>query len=143
MMKEITAIIRRNQIQETKNALAEIGCPSLTIYSVEGRGKQKGVIYAELDQEMVDEIPSPVRLVPTPSIYATEHDVPKALIYVPKRMITVVTTEDMVHAVVQTIIKVNQTGKYGDGKIFVSTIEDSTRIRTGEHGENTVTCELE
>ncbi|KJR40992.1 Nitrogen regulatory protein PII [Candidatus Magnetoovum chiemensis] len=142
-MKEVTAIIRRDKIAETKNALAEIGCPALTIYSVEGRGKQKGVIYAELDSEMPDDYPSSVKLKPTPSVYAMEHDLQKPLLYVPKRMLSVVTTDEMVYAIVQAIIKVNQTGRFGDGKIFVSPIEESTRIRTGEKGEKTVSCELE
>ncbi|KJJ85874.1 nitrogen regulatory protein P-II [Candidatus Omnitrophus magneticus] len=142
-MKEVTAIIRRDKLPDTKNALADLGCPSITIYSVDGRGKQKGVMYAEFDKDMADDYSTSVKLTPTPSVYAMEHDLPKAVLYVPKRMISVVVLDELVPGIIKAIIKVNQTGRYGDGKIFVSPIEESTRIRTGEVGEKTVTCEID
>lgn len=131
-MKEITAIIRRDKLPETKQVLEELGYPSLTIQSVEGRGKQKGAMCAEMDSEMPDSFCTAVKLMPTPSTYALEHTLPKVALYVPKRMLTIVVPDDVVSKVVKSIIKVNQTGKHGDGKIFVSPIEGAVRVRTGE-----------
>jgi nitrogen regulatory protein PII 2 len=118
-MKEITAIIRRDKLPETKQVLEELGYPSLTIQSVEGRGKQKGAMCAEMDSEMPDSFCTAVKLTPTPSAYALEHTLPKIALYVPKRMLTIVVPDDVVKKIVKSIIKVNQTGKAGDGKIFV------------------------
>jgi nitrogen regulatory protein PII 2 len=132
-MKEITAIIRRDKLPETKQVLEELGYPSLTIQSVEGRGKQKGAMCAEMDSEMPDSFCTSVKLTPTPSTYALEHTLPKVALYVPKRMLTIVVPDDVVTKVVKSIIKANQTGKRGDGKIFVSPIEGAVRVRTGEH----------
>ena len=133
-MKEITAIIRRDKLPETKNILEELGYPSLTIQSVDGRGRQKGALCAEMDSEMPDSYCTAVKLKPTPSTYAMEHTLPKVALFVPKRLLTIVVPDDVVSKVVKSIIKVNQTGKRGDGKIFVSPIEDAARVRTGETG---------
>lgn len=131
-MKEITAVIRRDKLPETKKILDELGYPSLTIQSVEGRGKQKGAMCAEMDSEMPDSFCTAVKLKPTPSAYALEHTLPKVALYVPKRMLTIVVPDDLVSKIVKSIIKVNRTGKNGDGKIFVSPLESATRVRTGE-----------
>jgi len=131
-MKEITAIIRRDKLPETKKVLEELGYPSLTIQSVEGRGKQKGMLFADVDEEMPEDFSTAVKLRPTPSVYALEHTLPKVALYVPKRMLTIVVPDDVVTKVVKSIINVNQTGKRGDGKIFVSPIEGAVRVRTGE-----------
>lgn len=138
-MKEITAIIRRDKLPETKQVLEELGYPSLTIQSVEGRGKQRGAIKGEIcaevdaiDSEIPESFCTAVKLKPTPSTYALEHTLPKVALYVPKRMLTIVVPDDVVSKVVKSIIKVNQTGKHGDGKIFVSPIEGAVRVRTGE-----------
>ena len=131
-MKEITAIIRRDKLPETKQSLEEAGYPSLTIQSVEGRGKQKGAMCAEMDSEMPDSFCTGVKLTPTPSTYALEHALPKVALYVPKRLLTIIVPDDVVTTVVKSIIKVNRTGKHGDGKIFVSPIDGATRVRTGE-----------
>ncbi len=133
-MKEITAIIRRDKLPETKIILEELGYPSLTIQSVDGRGRQKGALCAEMDSEMPDSFCTAVKLNPTPSVYALDHTLPKVALFVPKRLLTIVVPDDVVPKVVKSIIKVNQTGKRGDGKIFVSPIEGSTRVRTGETG---------
>ena len=133
-MKEITAIIRRDKLPETKNILEELGYPSLTIQSVDGRGRQKGALCAEMDSEMPESFCTAVKLKPTPSAYALDHTLPKAALYVPKRLLTIVVPDDVVTRVVKSIIKVNQTGKRGDGKIFVSPIEGAARVRTGEIG---------
>jgi nitrogen regulatory protein PII 2 len=131
-MKEITAIIRRDKLPETKTALDNLGYPSLTIQSVEGRGKQRGAMCAEMDAEMPDSYCTAVKLRPTPSAYALDHTLPKVALFVPKRQLTIVVPDDVVTTVVKAIIKVNQTGKAGDGKIFVSPIEGALRVRTGE-----------
>ncbi len=132
-MKEITAIIRREKLPETKSILEELGYPSLTIQSVDGRGRQKGAMCAELDSELPDSYCTAVRLKPTPSAYALEHTLPKVALYVPKRMLTIVVPDEVVSKVVKQIMKVNRTGKNGDGKIFVSPIEGAVRVRTGDH----------
>ncbi|HSB51787.1 MAG TPA: P-II family nitrogen regulator [Dissulfurispiraceae bacterium] len=131
-MKEITAIIRRDKLPETKNVLEELGYPSLTIQSVEGRGRQKGLMCAEMDSELPDSFCTAVKLTPTPSSYALEHTLPKVALFVPKRLLTVVVPDDVVTKVVKALIKVNRTGRAGDGKIFVSPIEGAVRVRTGE-----------
>jgi nitrogen regulatory protein PII 2 len=131
-MKEITAIIRRDKLPETKKALDDLGYPSLTIQSVEGRGKQRGAMCGEMDSEMPDSYCTTARLKPTPSAYALEHTLPKVALFVPKRLLTIVVPDDVVTTVVKSLVKVNQTGKAGDGKIFVSAIDNAVRVRTGE-----------
>ncbi|MHB8840391.1 MAG: P-II family nitrogen regulator [Candidatus Aquicultor sp.] len=131
-MKEITAVIRRDKLPETKQVLDELGYPSLTIQSVDGRGRQKGDMCAEMDSDMPDSYCTGVKLMPTSSIYVLEHTLPKIALYVPKRMLTMIVPDDLVSTIVKSIVKVNQTGKHGDGKIFVSPISTAVRIRTGE-----------
>jgi nitrogen regulatory protein PII 2 len=133
-MKEVTAIIRRDKLPDTKRVLEELGLPSLTIQSVEGRGKQKGAMCAEMDSEMPDSYCTVVKLKPTPSSYALEHTLPKVALYVPKRLLTIVVPDDVVTKIVKEIMRVNKTGKPGDGKIFVTPIEGALRVRTGEVG---------
>jgi len=132
-MKEITAIIRRDKLPETKRILEDLGFPSLSIQSIDGRGKQRGAVCDnDLDPELPDKYCMSVRLKPTPSTYALEHTLPKIALFVPKRMLTMVVPDDMVTKIVKSIIKANQTGKTGDGKIFVSPIETAFRVRTSE-----------
>ncbi len=131
-MKEITAIIRRDKLPETKNVLEKLGYPSLTIQSVEGRGKQKGAMCAEMDSEMPDSFCTAVKLKPTPSSYALDHTLPKVALFVPKRLLTIVVPDDIVSTVVKALVRVNQSGKAGDGKIFVSPVQNAVRVRTGE-----------
>jgi nitrogen regulatory protein PII 2 len=133
-MKEITAIIRRDKLPETKTVLEQLGYPSLTIQSVDGRGKQRGAMCAEMDSEMHDSFCTAVKLRPTPSSYALEHTLPKVAMYVPKRLLTIVVPDDVVTKIVKEIVKINKTGKPGDGKIFVSPIDGAVRVRTGEVG---------
>ncbi|TAL25458.1 MAG: P-II family nitrogen regulator [Nitrospirae bacterium] len=132
-MKEITAVIRRDKLPETKQVLEELGYASLTIQSVDGRGKQKGAMCAEMDSELPDSFCTAVKLTPTPSAYALEHTLPKVALFVPKRLLTIVVPDDVVTKIVKEIIKVNRTGKNGDGKIFISPVEGAVRVRTGEH----------
>jgi nitrogen regulatory protein PII 2 len=124
-MKEITAIIRMNRAQKTKEALLECGFPSFTVRRVMGRGKQKGLCF-----EFDPPLPDPGKETET------------CIRFIPKRMFTVVVDDASVDEVVRKIIEVNQTGHLGDGKIFVSNISETFRIRTGESGDVTVNKEL-
>jgi nitrogen regulatory protein PII 2 len=119
-MKEVMAIIQLNKMEATKDALEVIGISSFTAYKASGRGKQKGL-----------QIPHP-----TPLDERDERDErdEKRMKYIPKRMISVMVEDEFVPAVVAVITKVNRTGNYGDGRIFVSPMEESVRIRTGESG---------
>ena len=125
-MKEIAAIIRMNKVQKTKDALLECGFPSFTVRRVMGRGKQRGLCF-EFDPPLPD---------------PGEKEAETCIRFIPKRMFTVVVDDASVDEVVQKIIDVNQTGNVGDGKIFVSHIDEALRIRTGESGEATVNKEL-
>lgn len=140
-MKEITAIIRRDKVHQTKQALADLGLPSVSIQSVDGRGKQRGDVACTLqdmdeDGRMCNSTVVPLK--PTPSEYALEHSLPKVVLYVPKRCLTIIVEDSAVQDVVRVLIEANQTGQPGDGRIFVSPIEDATRIRTGETGVGAV-----
>ena len=140
-MKELTVIIRRDKLHETKEALAELGLPSLSIQSVEGRGKQKGDVACSLqdmdeDGRICNSMVVPLK--PTPPEYALTHFLPKVMLYVPKRFLTLIVEDSAVADVVAAIVAVNRTGQPGDGKIFVSPIEEATRIRTGEVGVEAV-----
>lgn len=119
-MKEIVAFIRINKTQRTRDALAEKGYYSLTVNNALGRGRQKGLHY-EIKGEPVKEYEDTARLS-----------------YIPKRMLTLVVTDDQVGEVVDTIIEVNRTGNIGDGKIFVCPIEEAVRVRTNERGERAI-----
>lgn len=121
-MKEITAIIRMNKVQKTIEALSDCGYPSFAVQVVMGRGKQKGLCY---------EFEPPL---PNPEGASSKNCIP----FVPKRLFTIVVDDKAADEIVQKIIEVNKTGHAGDGKIFVTDIPGSIRIRTGEEGEVTV-----
>lgn len=119
-MKLILAIIRIARINETKQALADVGLPSFTAIPVLGRGqghgdleKIKGETTTNEDIEFLPEIP---RL--------------KS-----KRMITLVVTDEKKDLAIETILKINHTGKSGDGKIFVVNTLDSFTIHSGISGD--------
>lgn len=140
-MKEITAIIRRDKLQETKAVLAELGLPSVSIQSVEGRGRQRGDVACTLqDMDLDGQVcnATHVKVKPTPSTYALEHTLPKVALYVPKRLLTVVVSDADAPLVVKAIVDVNKTGQHGDGKVFVSPIEDARTIRSGAGGTEAV-----
>ncbi len=127
-MKEIIAFIRRHQVPASKKALEDAGFNALTIQSVEGRGKQKGVggWAAEVDPHL-----NP--------LLKLETSVPEAVMkWIPKRMLTLVVQDNEVAKAVDVLIKANQTGHIGDGKIFVCPLEEVVRVRTGENGPRAV-----
>lgn len=111
MMKKIEAIIRHFKLEDVKNALSEIGVAGMTITEVRGFGRQKGH---------------------TETYRGTEY----AVDFVPKVKLEIAVAEDRVQTVIDTIIKTAQTGQIGDGKIFVSDLTDTIRIRTGETGNS-------
>ncbi|MDG6243374.1 MAG: P-II family nitrogen regulator [Methanolobus sp.] len=121
-MKEITAIIRMNKVHKTLDALSDCGYPSFTVEKVMGRGKQKGLCY-EFDPPL-----------PEQEGMSSKNCIP----FIPKRLFTIVVDDKAAERVVQRIININQTGHSGDGKIFVTDIPESYRIRTGEEGNITV-----
>lgn len=112
-MKKIEAIIRHFKLEDVKNALTEEGIDGMTITEVRGFGRQKG--HTEMYR-------------------GTEY----AVDFVPKVKIEVVCAEDSTKKVIDTILKAAQTGQIGDGKIFVSALEESVRIRTGETGDDAI-----
>ena len=113
VMKKIEAIIKPFKLEEVKSALAELGIQGLTVSEVKGFGRQKG--HTEIYRG---------------SEYAVD--------FLPKIKIEVVLADGQVAAVVEAIVKAAKTGKIGDGKIFVSSVESVLRIRTGETGEQAV-----
>ncbi len=120
-MKEIMAIVRINMMNQTKKALAEAGISSITARDALGRGK--GLVDLTLlegaekgYEEAVAQLGQSQRLVP-------------------KRVFFVVVPDRLVSKTVKTIIRVNRTGKSGDGKIFVMPVMDSVRVRTTESGD--------
>lgn len=108
-MKKIEAIVRHYKLEDVKNALAELGVVGMTITEVRGFGRQKG--HTEMYR-------------------GTEY----AVDFVPKVKIEIVVDDDRLQAAVDTVIRSAQTGQIGDGKIFVSDLLDTIRIRTGETG---------
>ncbi len=120
-MKEITAIIRTNKIQRTKDALVDAGYPSMTVKEVLGRGKQRG-----LQHEFCHDLPEPE---------GDEEDVQPRVSFIPKRLLTIVVADEDVHALVDLLVEVNRTGNVGDGKIVVSPVTDAVRVRTSEAGK--------
>ena len=120
-MKEVMAIIRINKMNETKRALATAGFPSLTATGrVFGRGK--GLVDYRIIKGAEAGYPEAISQLGSD---------PKM---VPKRLLTLVVQDEKVDLAVKTLIKVNQTGNSGDGKIFILPIEDSYRVRTAERG---------
>jgi len=120
-MKEIIAIIRMNKMNATKKALVEAGVSSMTARDALGRGK--GLVDMQLlkgaeqgYEEAIDQLGQSGRLIP-------------------KRALLLVVPDKTVDKVVKTIMKVNHTGKSGDGKIIVMPCLESVRIRTGEFGD--------
>ncbi len=121
-MKQIFAIIRIDKMTKTKLALSDVGLPSFTAMPVVGRGKGTGDIEA-LKKLVIDD--------------NSELD-PEMHRLKSKRMIVLIVSDDKKELAVETILKVNQTGQKGDGKIFITPVVDSIRVRTGETGDITL-----
>jgi len=109
-MKKIEAIIKPFKLEEVKDALSEIGIEGMTVTEVKGFGRQKG--HTEIYR-------------------GSEYTVD----FLPKVKIDVILPDDRVDAALGAIVKAAKTGKVGDGKIFVSTIDEVVRIRTEEKGK--------
>ena len=109
MMKKVEAIIKPFKLEDVKSALTEIGVTGMTVSEVRGFGRQKG--HTELYR-------------------GAEYQID----FLPKVKIELVIPEDIVEKVVTLILKEASTGRIGDGKIFVTTVDQSIRIRTGETG---------
>ena len=112
-MKKIEAIIKPFKLEEVKDALSDIGMEGMTVSEVKGFGRQKG--HTEIYR-------------------GSEYTVD----FLPKIKVEVVLAENRVAEAVQAIVKAAKTGKIGDGKVFVSSIENALRIRTEETGEQAV-----
>ena len=140
MMVEVTAIIRRDKVAPTMKALDAMGLGAMTITTVSGRGLQGGNVMTDLDREVPAEYDAVSKITRnlTPASFALVHSLTRPVFWIPKRMLQIVVPSGMKNEVVDMIMSVNRTGWMGDGKIFISPIEDSLRIRTGERGLESV-----
>ena len=112
-MKKIEAIIKPFKLDDVKEALQEVGLPGITITEVRGFGRQKGHTELYRGAEYVVD-------------------------FLPKIKLEVAVEDSMVESTINAIIGAAKTGKIGDGKIFVTPIEDAIRIRTGERGKDAI-----
>ena len=112
-MKLVTAIVKPFRLDDVRNALSEVGIQGMTVSEVKGFGRQRGHTELYRGAEYVVD-------------------------FLPKAKIEVAVSDDMAERVVEAIIDAAKTGKVGDGKIFVTTIEQVWRIRTGESGNSAI-----
>jgi len=112
-MKKIEAIIKPFKLDEVKEALHEVGLQGITVLEAKGFGRQKGHTELYRGAEYVVD-------------------------FLPKVKLEIICADDMVDRAVEAIVNAARTGRIGDGKIFISTVEEVIRIRTGERGENAV-----
>src|SRR6476620_5680714 len=112
-MKKIEAIIKPFKLEEVKDALGELGIEGMTVTEVKGFGRQKG--HTEIYR-------------------GSEYTVD----FLPKIKVEIVASDERVDSAIAAIVKAAKTGKIGDGKVFVSNIEDAIRIRTDERGDKAV-----
>ena len=112
-MKKIEAVVKPFKLEEVREALAEVGVTGLTVTEVKGFGRQKGHTELYRGAEYVVD-------------------------FLPKVKIEVVVTEKMLEPTIEAIIKAARTGKIGEGKIFVTKVDQVVRIRTGEINEAAV-----
>lgn len=112
-MKKIEAIIKPFKLDEVKEALSDVGISGITVLEAKGFGRQKGHTELYRGAEYVVD-------------------------FVPKVKIEVILDDPQVDAAVEAILKAAQTGRIGDGKIFVSPVEEAIRIRTGETGSDAI-----
>ena len=109
-MKKVECIVRPHLMEAVKSALQDAGVVGMTVSEVKGFGRQKGH---------------------TETYRGSEYKVE----FLPKVKIEVALTDELVDEVVEAVLKTAKTGKFGDGKIFVTALEEAVRIRTGERGE--------
>lgn len=121
-MKEVFAVIRMNMMNKTKRALADAGIWAASAQEALGRGK--GIVDMELlkgaergYEEAISQLGQSGRLIP-------------------KRILMIVLPDKLVETAVKTIIRTNQTGRSGDGVIYISKVHDAVRVRTGESGDD-------
>jgi nitrogen regulatory protein P-II 1 len=112
-MKLIEAIIKPFKLDEVKDALNEIGIEGITVSEVKGFGRQKGHTELYRGAEYVVD-------------------------FIPKIKMEIAVSDDLVNKVVETIQNTAKTGRIGDGKIFILSLEDAVRIRTGETGSDAI-----
>tara|TARA_X000000950_G_scaffold289487_1_gene414095 strand:- start:24474 stop:24824 length:351 start_codon:yes stop_codon:yes gene_type:complete len=112
-MKKIEAVIKPFKLDEVKDALQEMGLHGMTVVEAKGFGRQRGHTELYRGAEYVVD-------------------------FLPKLKIEIIVADEMAEEAISVITKTAQTGKIGDGKIFVSTIDDVVRIRTGERGNSAV-----
>lgn len=124
-MKEVIAVVRMNMMNRTKKALSDVGIAAYFAHEAQGRGV--GFVNPQLLEGVQKGYEEAAELLGE-----------KGKLY-PKRMVTAVIEDDEIDEVVEAIIKANQTGKPGDGKIFILPIADSVRVRTGETGVKSIT----
>ena len=110
-MKKVEAIIKPFKLDEVKDALNEIGIQGITVSEIKGFGRQKGHTELYRGAEYVVD-------------------------FIPKIKMEIIVSDDIVSRVVETIEQAAKTGRIGDGKIFVTPVEEVVRIRTGERGED-------
>ncbi|KAF5084037.1 P-II family nitrogen regulator [Methanobacterium aggregans] len=112
-MKKIVTIIRPDKLEDVKQALEEIGCHGMTVKEVKGRGIQLGI---------------------TESYRGRDYKVD----LLPKTEIEIVAKDEDVEAITNKIVETARTGDIGDGKIFISPVDEVIRIRTGERGDKAI-----
>jgi len=112
-MKKVDAIIKPFKLDEVKDKLNEIGIKGITVTEVKGFGRQKGHTELYRGAEYVVD-------------------------FLPKIKLEIIIPDELLDDVIESIMKTAQTGRIGDGKIFVTAIEDTIRIRTGERGQDAV-----
>jgi nitrogen regulatory protein P-II 1 len=112
-MKKIEAIVRPEKVEDIVEAIEALGHSGITITQVEGHGRQKGIVEQFRGKEY-------------------------KLLFIPKVKIEVVVKAALVEQAIDTIIGVAWTGSVGDGKIFVSPVEDAVRVRTRDRGETAI-----
>jgi nitrogen regulatory protein P-II 1 len=112
-MKKVEAIIKPFKLDEVREALSEMGVTGLTVTEVKGFGRQKGHTELYRGAEYVVD-------------------------FVPKVKVEVVVADSLVERAIEAVVKAGRTGKIGDGKIFITNVEQAVRIRTGESGEAAV-----
>jgi nitrogen regulatory protein P-II 1 len=112
-MKKIEAIVKPFKLDEVKNALTKIGVQGMTITEVKGFGRQRG--HTEVYR-------------------GAEYTID----FIPKIKIDLIVSDELVPQVIETIERAAKTGKIGDGKIFLSSVEEVIRIRTGERGKDAI-----